>query len=124
MTTDPPNEDSPEGQLLEAGFSATISSGPLPPPDVLERYAELIPSAGDRILTMAEQALAHDIHMETEGAKRASQGLIAGTTVALAALAVALVAILSGEPIVGGVIAGVDLVGLVGVYIYGTRPRP
>ena len=122
MASEQQPEDSPAARIIAATV-ATSFSGPLPPPDFVERYEEVVPGAGARILTMAEQRAAHKNHLEIESAKRASRGLIAGTTVALAALAVALVAILSGEPIIGGVIAGADLVALVGVYVYGTRPH-
>ena len=34
-------------------------SGPLPPPDVLERYNQVAPDAANRIIAMAEQETGH-----------------------------------------------------------------
>ena len=34
-------------------------SGPLPPPDVLERYNQVVPDAANRIIAMAEQETGH-----------------------------------------------------------------
>ncbi len=37
----------------------TSYSGPLPPPELMRRYDELVPGAAERILRMAEQEAAH-----------------------------------------------------------------
>lgn len=39
-------------------------SGPLPPPDVLERYNQIAPDAANRIIAMAEQETGHRRNME------------------------------------------------------------
>ena len=45
--------------------SLTVSySGPLPTPDILERYDAIVPGAADRIIRMAEQDLEHAIEMQ------------------------------------------------------------
>jgi uncharacterized membrane protein len=38
---------------------AALFSGPIPPPDLLERYNQIIPEGADRILKMAEKQSAH-----------------------------------------------------------------
>ena len=39
-------------------------SGPLPPPDVLEKYNQVAPEAANRIIAMAEQETGHRRDME------------------------------------------------------------
>jgi len=39
-------------------------SGPLPPPDALERYNEVLPGAAERIIAMAESQHAHRQSLE------------------------------------------------------------
>ncbi len=90
---------------------------------MLGLYEEVLPGSADRILRMAEQRAAHENQVELEDAKRARLGVIAGAALAFAMLVVAGAAIAVGQPVVGGVIAGAEIVSLVGIFIYGTRPR-
>ena len=39
-------------------------SGPIPPPDLIEKYERIIPGSADRIMTMAEKQAAHRQAME------------------------------------------------------------
>lgn len=39
-------------------------SGPIPPPDIIEKYERIIPGSADRIMTMAEKQAAHRQAME------------------------------------------------------------
>ncbi len=43
-----------------------VFSGPLPPPELLEKYNRIISNAADRILAMAEKQSAHRHAMEKE----------------------------------------------------------
>ena len=97
--------------------------GPLPPPEVLEGYARLVPSAPERILQMAERQAAHRQEIERRNSRRPWFGILAGSLLALALLCLAGYALYLGEPLVGGLLGGVDVAGLVAVYIYGTRSR-
>lgn len=44
-------------------------SGPLPPPEALERFNAIIPNGADRIVSMAEREQAHRIDLEGSGQK-------------------------------------------------------
>lgn len=46
--------------------TATSYSGPIPPPDVLERFNQIIPKGAHRILKMAEKQQAHRHALETK----------------------------------------------------------
>jgi len=55
--------------LPQVGVQRTIahfSSGPLPPPDDLQRYNAILPGAAERILAMAEKQLEARLLIETE----------------------------------------------------------
>ncbi len=97
--------------------------GPLPPPEVLEGYARLVPSAPERILQMAERQATHRQEIERRNSRRPWFGILAGSLLAFALLGLAGYALYLGEPLVGGLLGGVDVAGLVAVYIYGTRYR-
>lgn len=102
-------------------------SGPLPPPQVLQQYGEVLPDAPERIVTMAENEQKHRHQVESN----ALQGQIAldrrgqrfGLTIGLSALGVALFLGLNDQELAASIIGGIDLVALVGVFVYGRISR-
>lgn len=113
-------------QIVQAQISASYS-GPLPPPDILIRYNEAVPGAAERIIAMAEEQSTHRMALENRvvdaDIRRSNLGLIAGVVVALGFGAGSFVAIIAGQPVAGAIIGGVDLVALVGTFVYGTERR-
>jgi uncharacterized membrane protein len=59
---------SPEEKRAEAIFQAAVEisrfSGPLPHPEDLAKYEQVLPGAADRIIRMAEQQAAHRQNLE------------------------------------------------------------
>ena len=55
-----------EGHLVHQHAEMSFS-GPLPPPNVLSAYEDLLPGAADRIITMAEKQLEHRMYLEKPG---------------------------------------------------------
>ena len=110
----------------EISMSSTFS-GPLPPPDILARYNEAIPGGAERIIVLAERQAEHRLALETRvvdaDIKRANWGLGAGFVVALAFLLASYLLIDRGNAAAGVILGTVDLVGLVGAFIYGTVSR-
>ncbi len=51
---------------MQARVQAEFFSGPLPPPSLLARYNDIIPSGAERILTMAERQSAHRENLEAQ----------------------------------------------------------
>ena len=113
----------PQGRPREVRFERLEFEGPLPPPGALRAYDSILPGAAERILSMAEQQAEHRQNIERKDSWRASLGVVAGTVVAFAVLCLAGYALYLGQPLVGGALGVADLVGLVGVYVYGTRAR-
>lgn len=108
--------------------------GPIPAPDDLARYKEVDPALPDRILAMAEKTLAitekqtdHRIEIERKlllGMNfRAHAGLWLGFVLAVLIFVGCFVLIMNDHDEAGAVIAGLDLVGLVGVFVYGRRDQ-
>ncbi len=101
--------------------------GPIPPPAMLARYNEVLPGAAERILKMAEDQSGHRQYLEkaviNSDITQARSGVACGFIVALAFLVAAVWVSLKGQPILGGFFGTVDLVALVGVFVYGTRSR-
>ena len=110
----------------EISASATFS-GPLPPPEILIKYNEAVPDGAERIIAMAETQGMHRMTLESRVVSadivRANLGLAAGFIVAMAFLGVSYFLIDGGHEWAGGALGTVDLVGLVGAFVYGTVSR-
>lgn len=98
-------------------------SGPLPPPEVMGLYNELIPNAAERLLAAFEGQQHHRQGLENRivdsGIKRSWYGLWCGLTVSLAGIGVAALAVVYQQQLAASVIGGGTLVGLVTVFITG-----
>ncbi|MFN6943506.1 MAG: DUF2335 domain-containing protein [Cytophagaceae bacterium] len=101
----------------------TIHSGPLPPPEVLEKYSAIIPNGAERIMQMAENQNSHRIAIEKSAIKSQSNqsflGQIFGFTIGIVALLAAWHLAINGHNAVAGIIGGTTVVGLVSVFIIG-----
>ena len=118
---------------LVAGMIAVSQesfSGPMPHPDILKGYKELIPNAPERILQMAEQEQRHRIEVENKMLEQNNRNIIESTKAnkrsQIIAFILAFVLIASGvaltilgHAIVGGTIFGTTIVGVVAVFITG-----
>lgn len=99
--------------------------GPIPPPDILEHYNNIVPGAADRILTMAENQSQHRLEIEKqvvlsniEKEKRAqSCGLIIG----ISGIIGSVICILNGYPIAGATLGSASIAGLATVFVVGKR---
>lgn len=107
--------------------TSSAFSGPLPPPHILVQYNEAVPNGAERIIAMAEKQANHRMTLESRvvdaDIKRSNGGLVAGFIVALAGLAASFFMIDGGHEVAGVIVGTTDIVGLVGVFIYGTVSR-
>jgi uncharacterized membrane protein len=105
--------------------AASFSYGPLPPPEALERYNQILPGAADRILAMAERQEQH--RQEMEGRVIASNvssqklGLKLGFVIAMAAIVGGIWLALAGKSGAGLTSIIAALAALVGVFVYGKK---
>jgi uncharacterized membrane protein len=109
--------------LTMAAFSASSYSGPLPSPEHLRGYEEVLPGSADRILTMAEKQSDHRQEIEKDavkgGARRSWWGLWLGFVISVLVLGLSGGLIVAGYQVAGTVLGSVDLVSLASVFVIG-----
>lgn len=105
----------------------TSFSGPLPPPEVLKKFDEVVPGAAERIIKMAEGQFAHRTELEKKvinsDIARSKYGQVLGFIIAIVGLFVSATVSIYGNAITGGIIGVGTLASLVGVFMYGFRSR-
>lgn len=116
----------PEDMKATAYLAAAIETfrGPLPPPELLRQYNEIVPGSAKQILEGAAAQATHRQSLErttVEGAaKRADRGLNLGFVSFVLLLAAALVCVLTGHDTAGIAFIGIDVAGLVGSFVFGS----
>ncbi len=117
--------------LPESGKKAVIKaislsvtrhrSGPLPDGDDIKIYADVIPNGGDRLMKTVEAQLQHRLEIESHGVKRSfnqsSTGQWMAFVLAILFGYVAWDLAKSGKEVAASIIGGVDIIGLVTVFI-------
>lgn len=100
---------------------------PLPPPSILEEYNNAVPNGAERIFSMVERQTRHAMEIEAATVesdnKLAQRGQLIGLVVVVLSLALAGYMAHLGATAIAAAVAGLDLVGLVAVFIYGSRRR-
>lgn len=122
---DPNALDTRQGQAPARRVSASISAfqGPLPPPEMLERYNHVVPNGADRIVAMAEGQLRHRQRLEStvvDGNVNAQKrGQIFAFTLGLIAIIGGIVLIALNKNAQGLAAIITAFVALAGVFVYG-----
>ncbi len=103
------------------------SSGPLPPPEFLGGYNEILPGAADRIIKMAEAQSSHRQDLEfyalKSDSRRSDRGLYAALIVALAGFALTAYVASLGQNWLAGFVGIGTLASIVGTFVYGTESK-
>ena len=117
----------PSSAILRSTSVTTSFKGPIPPPIILAQYEEVVPGSAERLLAMVESQSAHRQALEKTvvngDSKRAYLGLAAGFIVALAVVSGGGFLVYNGHDWAGASIITTVVVGLVGVFVYGTQTR-
>lgn len=107
--------------------TSTSFSGPIPPPNLLREYDEIVPGTAARIVAMAEAQSRHRIDLEKRvvhsDIRKSYYGLVFAFVICIAFLACGTFLVLNGHDVAGATIATSSLVGLAGTFIYGTHAR-
>ncbi len=102
-------------------------SGPIPHPEILAKYAEIIPNGADRILRMAEQQQTHRQHLEKvvveSDSKRANLGLCLGFIIAMVLSIGGIALLFLGRKIDGLTVILVTIASLAGLFVYAQKSR-
>ena len=104
-----------------------IVSGPIPPPQVLREYNEIMPGLAERIVAQAERQTEHRISLENKvigsDIARSRQGLLCGFIVAIVCVIGGVAVAIAGHPAAGATIATGAVGTLAGVFVFGTTAR-
>lgn len=102
-------------------------SGPIPPPELLEGYENIVPGSADRIIRMTERQIDHRTNIESLIVKgdnrRADKGLTFAFVLGILCIVVAAALAYLGQPNVAIVIIVVLFGTGTTTYIYGTNVR-
>lgn len=110
-------------------FQAQIQTyhGPVPPPEILKALDEIVPGAAAQILADGHDQTQHRIATERKVVAhdiwRSWAGLAAGLIVALGGLGLAAYLKSAGDSEGARIVGGIDLVGLVSVFVIGAGVR-
>ena len=110
--------------VVQSSAMAAAYSGPLPPPEWLRQYEQVLPGVADRMMALVESEVskqhdesAHRRLMQERavaaGISMAKRGQAVAALLGLSFLVAAVVLALAGNPLLGGVIGIADLVGIV-----------
>lgn len=124
----PPGEESRKLLQISSQRQVTESfSGPLPPPQVLRQYNEIVPGLAGRIVAQAERQTEHRIQMESKVVQsdisKSWAGLVCGFVLSLCCIVGGIICVLQGHDWAGAAIITTSLAGLAGTFIYGTATR-
>jgi uncharacterized membrane protein len=114
-----------EQRVVQATLQAF--SGPLPPPEILKQYSEIVPNGGERIVAMAEKQQAHRIQIERKAVYGNSfdqrLGIILGFIVMMSVAGAGVWCVAHGKD-TAGLTALVSAVGApVVAFIYGRKKQ-
>ncbi len=111
-----------QGSGIAPRFQAEFFSGPIPPPNLLARYSEVVPNGAERILGMAERQSAHRESLESknlsENHNAERRGSLYGFIIAMTTILGGLFLIYTGKSVSGLVTILAPLTGLVAVFFY------
>jgi len=106
---------------IEAQVTTQQFSGPVPHPEILREYDQILPGAAERILTMAELDQKHQIELDSNAqhlaAKEIKRGQIFGLVVSISAFITSIASLILSFEKAAMVIGGTTVVGLVTVFL-------
>jgi len=101
--------------------------GPIPPPEVIEAYERIVPGSAKQIMKTWEKQVGHRIEKETRGSKsdalNSLLGIISAFIIAMATVLGGVWVMLKGFVWGGGFLGVSGLLGLVYVFIDGTKNK-
>ena len=102
-------------------------TGPLPRPDILARYDEIVEGGAERIFVQFEEQARHRRGLEhldlTWGIVRSFAGLVAGLVVVLAMVWASYELIMAGHDVAGSILGTGSLATLAAIFAYGSHLR-
>jgi uncharacterized membrane protein len=120
--------DQHEASLLHQKIQTEFFSGPLPPPNVLARYNEVVTNGAERIMGMAERQSAHRESLESQivagNLANSKRGTLYGFIIAMVTIICGSVLIYTGHNDAYGLATILaPLAGLVTVFFYSAEKQ-
>lgn len=117
-----------QGELFAVEeYTETFHAGPLPSPQTLLEYDNVVPGSAERIISMAERQAQHRQKLEktvvTGGSLRSNAGLVFGFILSLSFLAASVYLVTQGYAWPGTALGTIDIVGLATVFVIGKREQ-
>lgn len=121
---EPETQPDAEGSLRQVGFAAY--RGPLPPPELMERYEQVLPGTAERLLRMVEAEGEHRRELEAKHLQgqlaETSKGQWMAFLIGLFTIAVgAVTAAIYDKELAGALLGSGGVIGLVTVFIAGRK---
>ena len=120
-----PKKRNANSQLQAVHTEMATYSGPIPPANQLSQYEQVLPGAADRIITMAEKQSQHRQEIEKvsirTNARNSTLGVWFGFILGILTIAGGVFLAYNGRELSGSLIGSAGLIGLVSVFVYGTR---
>jgi uncharacterized membrane protein len=102
-------------------------SGPLPPPELFQRYNEIIPGAAERILLQSEEQAKHRQQLENKVVNGqiliSKLGQIFALLIAFACIGGAVLCAKYGQPVPATALGGASLVGSISAFLTGKKQK-
>jgi len=122
------SNNQPEEKRVQFTRQTTaIFSGPIPPAQELSKYEEVLPGSAERIIIMAEKQAGHRQFIENQltisNIRSKGTGQKFALFITIIAIISATIAALYGKQTFACVLGGSTLVGLAGVFVYGSEYR-
>ena len=113
----------PSETTAQFAITAQHFSGPLPPPEMLRKYEDLMPGSAERLVSMAERQSQHrqaiELKVIQSSCTNERLGTIFGFIICLIALGAGMYAATKGKDAFGIAAVVGSLGGLVAVFVYG-----
>ena len=117
----------PSAMARVSRTQVTAFAGPLPPPELLASFNDVVPGAAAKIIDMAHRQSEHRMELEKTVIvgenRRANHGLICATSLAVFIIACGTWLIAKGHDWAGATLVGIDLVGVLTAFLTGTSSR-
>jgi uncharacterized membrane protein len=117
--------------LVKVSFSSSSTSstfsGPIPPPELLAGYNNVLTNGAERIVSMAEKQSNHRMQLENyivkEELRQSEKGQNYGFVIAIAGLLLASGSAILGYETFAGIFVTTGIVGLVTVFVIGKKAQ-
>lgn len=114
---------------LSASFAVQMSrfSGPIPSPEVLAKYEEVIYGLADKLIDRFEKQSDHRMELEKKVTDadilQSRMGLIFGAVIAMSFLWCSYHLVMSGHDVAGGTLGASSIGGIITTFVVGSKKR-